>query len=132
MDPGRLLRPGGAAAKVAFDLRRLADDGVEARAAAMVAGQRAFETLFPPPRARWVDDLTLPGPTLARVDVPVLLVHGAEDRVTPLTTSALPLLEHLPDVRLHVLDRCGHVPPVEHPEEFRRLLSDFLREGEDP
>ena len=46
---------------------------------------------------------------------PVLLVHGGEDRVTPLRTAALPLLELLPDVRLHVLERCGHVPAVEHP-----------------
>ena len=58
----------------------------------------------------------------------MLLVHGAEDRVTPLRTAALPLLEHLADVRLHVLGRCGHVPAVEHPHDFRRLLSDFLRQ----
>ena len=32
------------------------------------------------------------------------------------------------DVRLHVLGRCGHVPAVEHPQEFRRLLSYFLTE----
>jgi 2-hydroxymuconate-semialdehyde hydrolase len=57
----------------------------------------------------------------------VLLVHGAEDRVTPLRSAALPLLEHLADVQLHVLGRCGHVPAVERPEDFRRLLSEFLR-----
>ena len=58
---------------------------------------------------------------------PVLLVHGAEDRVTPIGTAALPLLEHLADVRMHVFGRCGHVPAIEHPHDFRRLLSDFLR-----
>jgi 2-hydroxymuconate-semialdehyde hydrolase len=56
----------------------------------------------------------------------VLLVHGAEDHVTPLGTAALPLLEHLADVRLYVLDRCGHVPALEHPHDFRQLLSCFL------
>jgi 2-hydroxymuconate-semialdehyde hydrolase len=65
---------------------------------------------------------------LSAVRVPVLLVHGAQDRVTPLATAALPLLEHLADVRLHVLGRCGHVPAVEHPRDFRRLLSGFLGE----
>jgi 2-hydroxymuconate-semialdehyde hydrolase len=118
--------------RLVLDQALVTESAVEARAAAMLAGQPAFESLFPPPRARWVDDLTLPASTLARVRAPVLMVHGAEDRITPLRTSALPLLEHLPDVRLHVLGRCGHVPPVEHPDEFRRLLSDFLREGEGP
>ena len=66
--------------------------------------------------------------TLAEISAPVLLVHGAEDRVTPLRSAALPLLERLADVRLHVFGRCGHVPPVEHPHDFRRLVSDFLRQ----
>jgi 2-hydroxymuconate-semialdehyde hydrolase len=99
---------------------------VEARAAAMEAGSSAFASMFPAPRARWAEDLTLSAQMLARVRAPVLLVHGAEDRVTPLRTAALPLIEHLADVRLHVLGRCGHVPAVEHPHDFRRLLSDFL------
>jgi pimeloyl-ACP methyl ester carboxylesterase len=57
----------------------------------------------------------------------VLLIHGAQDRLTPLETAALPLLDHLADVRLHVFGRCGHAPAVEHPDEFRRLLSCFLQ-----
>jgi 2-hydroxymuconate-semialdehyde hydrolase len=83
--------------------------------------------LFPPPRARWADELTLSAQTLAGIRAPVLLVHGADDRVTPLGTAALPLLEHLADVRLHVFGQCGHVPALEHPHDFRRLLSCFLR-----
>jgi 2-hydroxymuconate-semialdehyde hydrolase len=58
----------------------------------------------------------------------VLLVHGAEDRVTPMRTSALHLLEHVTDVRLHVFLRCAHVPAVEHPHDSWRLLSGFLRQ----
>nr|WP_241744413.1 alpha/beta fold hydrolase [Cellulosimicrobium arenosum] len=103
------------------------ESAVDARAAAMVAGATAFASVFPPPRERWAEDLTLSAQTLASVRAPVLLVHGAEDRVTPLSTSALPLLECLADVRLHVFGRCGHVPAVERSDEFRRLLSDFLR-----
>jgi 2-hydroxymuconate-semialdehyde hydrolase len=103
------------------------DSAVDARAAAMRRGAAAYTSLFPPPRARWAADLTLPAQTLAAISAPVLLVHGADDRVTPLATAALPLLDHLPDVRLHVLGRCGHVPAIEHPHEFRQLLSGFLR-----
>ncbi|EEP74835.1 alpha/beta hydrolase [Micromonospora sp. ATCC 39149] len=113
--------------RLVLDQALVTDSAVDARAAAMRAGAAAFASLFPPPRARWVDELTLSAHTLAAVRAPVLLVHGAEDRVTPLETAAQPLLEHLTDVRLHVLGRCGHVPAIEHPYEFRLLLSCFLR-----
>ena len=114
--------------RLVLDQALVTETAVEARAAAMQAGASAFASMFPPPRARWADDLTLSAQVLAEVRAPVLLVHGAEDRVTPLRTAALPLLEHLADVRLHVLGRCGHVPAVEHPHDFWRLLSDFLRQ----
>ncbi len=112
--------------RLLLDPALVTETAVEARAAAMQEGDDAFASIFPPPRARWADDLTLSARVLSGVRVPVLLVHGAQDRVTPLATAALPLLEHLTDVRLHVLGRCGHVPAVEHPLEFRRLLSGFL------
>lgn len=114
-----------------FDQALVTDSAVDARAAAMRAGEAAYASLFPPPRARWVDDLTLPARTLAAIRAPVLLVHGAEDRVTPLATAALPLLQHLADVRLHLFGRCGHVPAIEHPHEFSQLLSCFLRRDQD-
>ncbi|MEV4348274.1 alpha/beta fold hydrolase [Actinoplanes sp. NPDC049596] len=112
--------------RLVHDQALVTESAVDARATAMRAGEAAFASLFPPPRERWVEDLTLPGPALAAVRAPVLLVHGAQDRVTPLGTAALPLLEHLADVRLHVLARCGHVPAIEHPHEFQQLLSCFL------
>ncbi|MEU8819999.1 alpha/beta hydrolase [Actinoplanes sp. NPDC048796] len=108
------------------DQALVTDAAVDARATAMRAGAAAFASLFPPPRTQWADDLTLPARTLTEIRAPVLLIHGAEDRLTPLGTAALPLLGHLADVRLHVLGRCGHVPAIEHPDEFRRLLSCFL------
>ncbi|MGK5683964.1 alpha/beta fold hydrolase [Actinoplanes sp. URMC 104] len=112
--------------RLVLDQTLVTDAAVEARAAAMREGEAAYASLFPPPRARWAADLTLPASALAAIRAPVLLVHGAEDRLTPLRTAALPLLDHLPDVRLHVLGRCGHVPALEHPREFRQLLSSFL------
>ncbi|RZT79523.1 2-hydroxymuconate semialdehyde hydrolase [Micromonospora violae] len=109
-----------------LDQALVTEAAVDARATAMRAGADAFASLFPPPRARWVEDLTLSAQTLAAIRAPVLLVHGAQDRVTPLGMATPPLLEHLADVRLHVFGRCGHVPAVEHPHEFRQLLSCFL------
>lgn len=114
--------------RLLFDQSLVTESAVEARAAAMEAGAEAYASLFPPPRARWAEDLTLSARTLAQVRAPVLLVHGAQDRLTPLRTTALSLLDHLADVRLHVLGRCGHVPAVEHPREFQRVLTDFLQQ----
>jgi 2-hydroxymuconate-semialdehyde hydrolase len=102
------------------------DEAVRAREAAMRAGGDAFAPLFPPPRERWVRDLALSAETLAAVAAPVLLVHGAHDRLTPLEFAALPLLEQLEDARLYALARCGHVPALEHQQEFLRVLTDFL------
>jgi len=110
-----------------FEARARGDAAVEDRASAMVAGAVGFATMFPAPRARWADDLELPLGLLEQVRAPVLLVHGAQDRVTPLGRCALPLLDHLADVRLHVFGRCGHAPPVEHAAEFHALLAGFLR-----
>ncbi|WP_166458722.1 alpha/beta fold hydrolase [Verrucosispora sioxanthis] len=114
--------------RLVHDQALVTDSAVDARAAAMRAGATAYASLFPPPRARWVDELTLSTQALAAVRAPVLLVHGAEDRITPLETAARPLLGHLADVRLHVFGGCGHVPAIEQPHEFRDLLSGFLRQ----
>jgi pimeloyl-ACP methyl ester carboxylesterase len=108
-----------------FDPRAATPDAVEARHRAILA-QPWYPELFPAPRQRWVDDLSLTREELAGIAVPVLLVHGAQDRVVPLRDSFVPLLELLPDVRGHVFGRCGHAAPLEHTGEFNRLLSTFL------
>lgn len=108
------------------DRALVTDAAVLAREEAMAAGAGALAPLFPPPRDAWVRDLTLAPAALAAVAAPVLLVHGRDDRIVPLRDGALPLLEALPDARLHVFGRCGHVPAVERHAAFVRLLRDFL------
>ena len=100
-------------------------EAVEARHAATLA-QPWYPELFPAPRQRWVDDLALSRDELAAISAPVLLVHGAQDRVVPLRDGFLPLLDVLPDVRGHVFGRCGHASPLEHADEFNQLLTTFL------
>jgi 2-hydroxymuconate-semialdehyde hydrolase len=106
------------------------DDAVEARLrATLEPGPRAaFAAMFPPPRERWVRDLALSEAELASLAAPVLLVHGAQDRVVPLRDSTLPLLERLSDVRAHIFGGVGHASPVERPSELRRLLTTFLED----
>jgi pimeloyl-ACP methyl ester carboxylesterase len=61
------------------------------------------------------------------LDVPTLLIWGRGDRVVPLAIGDR-LARELPDARLHVLERCGHLPPEEVPAESYALLEEFLQE----
>ena len=108
-----------------FDPAAATPEAVATRYRATLA-QPWYPELFPPPRQRWVDDLALTREELEGITAPVLLVHGAQDRVVPLRDSFLPLLEALPDVRGHVFGRCGHATPLERTDEFNPLLTTFL------
>ena len=55
---------------------------VEARLQASLA-QPHYAALFPAPRQRWVDDLSLSSDELAAITAPVLLIHGTRDRIVP-------------------------------------------------
>jgi pimeloyl-ACP methyl ester carboxylesterase len=60
-----------------------------------------------------------------RIGVDTLLIWGRLDGIVPLQHGAA-LRAMLPCARLHVLERCGHLPMVEKPETYHRLLYDFL------
>ena len=106
------------------------DAAIEARLSATLesAPRAAFAEMFPPPRERWTRDLALTGEELRAIRAPVLLVHGARDRVVPLESSTLVLLGLLRDVRAHVFGGAGHASPVERPAELARLLTTFLED----
>jgi 2-hydroxy-6-oxonona-2,4-dienedioate hydrolase len=70
-------------------------------------------------------DFGLLEPHLRRVAAPALLVWGREDRGSPLRWAEH-LLMDLPHARLAVIERCGHYPPLERPQEFSRLTLEFL------
>lgn len=59
---------------------------------------------------------------------PTLLIWGEQDLEIPLSDG-----EHLhgeiPDARLIVFRRCGHLPQEEYPREFAELVTDFVRNG---
>jgi len=58
---------------------------------------------------------------------PTLLVWGAEDRL-PNAELAVGrrLHKQLPGSRLEVIDAAGHMPQVEQPERFIRVLQNFV------
>jgi pimeloyl-ACP methyl ester carboxylesterase len=65
-----------------------------------------------------------------QITVPVLLVWGREDEVVPLWVGER-LNSELPDSRLCVIDRCGHIPQEEKPEETLKLVMDFMDERQE-
>lgn len=64
---------------------------------------------------------------LRRIQVPVCLIWGKQDIVTP-PQVAEQFLAGLPNAILHWIDQCGHVPMLERPDVFNELLSQFLQE----
>lgn len=108
---GRLFAPG-------------ADQALVARARALALRQpvtalaAAVETI----RDRVDSTAILPG-----IDVPVLVLVGEEDQVTP-PTDAEAMAEALPDARLVRVPGAGHLLPLERPEAVAGELLSFLRE----
>jgi pimeloyl-ACP methyl ester carboxylesterase len=74
--------------------------------------------LFPPD----LDALTARYPG---IEVPTLILWGKADPVVPLGIGER-LAADLPDAELVVLDRCGHLPAEELPEESLEALGGFL------
>lgn len=64
---------------------------------------------------------------LHRITAPVLLVWGRNDTITPpFVAEQFDAL--IPDTRLHWIDKCGHAPMMERPDEFNAALRAFLHE----
>jgi L-proline amide hydrolase len=62
---------------------------------------------------------------LGGIGVPTLVVAGRHDEATPEVWA--PFVERIPDVTSHVFAESSHMPHVEEPEEFRRVVGEFLR-----
>lgn len=62
---------------------------------------------------------------IKNIHVPTLLIWGLNDTITP------PMVAHefdrlIPNTELHFIDKCGHVPMMEHSEVFNKLFEEFL------
>jgi pimeloyl-ACP methyl ester carboxylesterase len=65
----------------------------------------------------------------AGLTMPLLLIQGEEDRVTPAARNAEPLARIVPAARLVHLANCGHLPEVEMPDRVNQLLAEHLAGG---
>jgi pimeloyl-ACP methyl ester carboxylesterase len=71
------------------------------------------------------------GEEVSQIKQPTLLIWGNNDAITP------PFVGHefhklIPNSELHFIDKCGHAPMMERPEEFNTILLKFLRKLNEP
>ncbi|MCS6916495.1 MAG: alpha/beta hydrolase [Chitinophagales bacterium] len=66
------------------------------------------------------------GPHLHKLQMPVLLIWGKEDRITPPFVGE-EFHKLLPNSELVLIDQCGHAPMMEKPHEFNVILEEFLQ-----
>lgn len=59
------------------------------------------------------------------MNLPVCLIWGKDDTITPAFVSE-EFRKLLPNAELHLIDKCGHAPMMEHPTEFNSILEAFL------
>jgi pimeloyl-ACP methyl ester carboxylesterase len=62
-------------------------------------------------------------------NIRVLLVHGKQDALVPVSNSRR--LAALLGCRLIEVERCGHQPQEEMPDEFVKWVADFMEQPRD-
>ncbi len=65
------------------------------------------------------------GDELKGIKQPTCLIWGKNDNVTPPFVGE-EFHKLIPNSELHFIDKCGHAPMMEVPDEFNRILEDFL------
>ncbi|MBA2760660.1 MAG: alpha/beta hydrolase [Segetibacter sp.] len=68
---------------------------------------------------------------LSRIKQPTCLIWGNNDTITP-PFVAKEFQKLIPNSELHFIDKCGHAPMMEVPQEFNIILSDFLARHKQP
>lgn len=115
---------------LAYDEGFIADrlDGItESRVAAATRLEvaRTFAAMFPEPFDVAVLELILPPTLLERIAHKILILHGIQDRVVPLSGS-VHLIDHLPDATLLAVPKCSHWVQIECADLFHAEVARFL------
>jgi 3-oxoadipate enol-lactonase len=74
-------------------------------------------------RAERIDYLKEVLPT---IDIPTLVIVGRDDEFTPVA-KAEELQQNLQSCKLVIIEDAGHMPNLEHPNEFNKDVLDFLK-----
>lgn len=71
------------------------------------------------------------GEELNSIKQPTLLIWGNNDTITP-PFVAKEFNKLIPNSELHFIDKCGHAPMMEVPDEFNAILHKFLKKLNEP
>jgi pimeloyl-ACP methyl ester carboxylesterase len=61
---------------------------------------------------------------LPQINVPTLVVVGAEDTITPVSMSQT-LADKIPNAKLEIIPQAGHLSNIEQPEIFNQTVREF-------
>lgn len=65
-------------------------------------------------------------PLLKEIDIPVLILHGAEDQIIP--KSEVDLMENgIKNVKLQIIPAAGHLLNIEQPDLFNKAVRNFIQ-----
>ena len=71
------------------------------------------------------------GEELNQIQQPTLLIWGNNDSITPPFVGR-EFQRLIPNSELHFIDKCGHAPMMEVPDEFNKILHKFLTKLNEP
>jgi len=74
----------------------------------------------------WENDVSSLRAAISRIEAPSLLIWGTRDGAVDLNSSEV-LMRALPECERALIDGAGHLPFEETPEEFNRLVLQFLK-----
>lgn len=70
-------------------------------------------------------ELPLDFERLAKLAIPVLLIHGMQDHVIPVSRT-WEILNTIPHADAHIFSQCGHWSQVERADEFNEVVSSYI------
>ena len=91
----------------------------------MIKDPASFDYALSVIRSWWPDMGAIVQGAPAYENMPTLLVWGDRDRAVP-TRSSAPLARHFKNAKLVIMKGSGHLPYEEAPEEFNRIVLDWL------
>jgi pimeloyl-ACP methyl ester carboxylesterase len=75
-------------------------------------------------RAKYTKELLS---NLGKITTPTLIFWGRQDRILPVAHAQI-AASKISGAKLHIFDNCGHCVMFEYPDEFNKLVLDFLAE----
>ncbi|HEY3129847.1 MAG TPA: alpha/beta hydrolase [Acidobacteriota bacterium] len=107
-----------------FDSAKISEDFVESYAK-ILGMPGAKHALMETAKQIIPSDIDRLASEYRKIKLPTLIVWGGEDRTVPLEIGER-LSQVLPNSEMVVIEKCGHVPQEEQPEELLKIISRFL------